>query len=384
MSFTFCFITVIVINAQKSETLYLRKNFKLIETFDFSQEIWYQLTFTKKSELFLVTKNQTANKWYYRKGNIKREFSPCVNSTYTVGVLTDDGNTLAVSCENYFIEIWDLVETKMISRFQVPKNKDSNSLRPYISNDGRRILIKFGGIGEFAELWNAVSGRKIATLTSEATECFCNRTVYYANGFSPDGKIVAVSFGGMTFLWDAETGKLLNRLIDEDVSFYGSKIMTHKYGVNSLIFNKSGKIIITASADGATSWNAETGELIQKFKQNPPREIYAVALSPDEKTIVTGGYSRNIRLWDFENGNLLWKSPDVKKTVKDLSFSPDGKKILSRTDNRFVIWDAATGKSLEQISFSEEVFPRVSPDWKLITLYNKKAKTIGLYEYLQK
>lgn len=185
----------------------------------------------------------------------------------------------------------------------------------------------------------------------------------------------------MTFLWDAETGALLNRLIDKEVYFEGRNIMTHKYGVTTFLFNKNGKIIITASADGATSWNSETGELIQRFGQSPAREIYSLALSPDEKTLVTGGYSRNVRLWDFQNGKLLWKSPNINNTVRSLSFSPDGKKILSRTDNRVIIWDASNGKSLEQIPFTEEIFPRFSPDWKLVTLYDKKTKKIGLYEY---
>lgn len=126
------FFTASVINAKENESAYFRENYKLIEIFDFTQEMWHQMTFTEKSELFLVTKNQATNKWYYRKGNRKKEFSPCVNSNYVVGVLNETGNRLAISCEDFFIEVWDLDETKIISRFQVLRNRDSNSLRPYI------------------------------------------------------------------------------------------------------------------------------------------------------------------------------------------------------------------------------------------------------------
>ncbi len=250
-----------------------------------------------------------------------------------------------------------------------------------MNNDGTRILLKFTGLGEFAELWDAVNEKKIATLTSEATKCSCNRTVYYANGFSPDGRTAVVSFGGMTFLWDAETGKLLNRLVDEEDSFYGYKIMTHGYGVEKLLFNHNGKTIITASADGVTSWNAGTGELIQRFKQDPPRSTYSLALSPDENILATGGYSRNIRLWDFKTGKLLWKSADIGKTVRELSFSPDGKKLSSMTSSKLTIWDVQTGKPLMQISVTDALFSNFSPDWRLVTWYDNKTKTMGLYEY---
>lgn len=381
----------IYIIGQKVQPRDLRENLKLIETFDFTQNERYQLTFTEKSDLFLITRNRLTKNWSYRKGNVKMDFTPCGDNKfspmdlYKVRTdLNDDGNIVTFTCDDFSVEVWNLDNAKKITRFQVQKPKGSESLHPYISNNGERILLKFSGLGEFAELWDAVNGKKIATLTSEVTSCQCNRTVYYANGFSSDSKIAVVSFGGMTFLWDAETGKLLNRLVDEEDSIYGRNIMTHGYGVSRLLFNKTGKIIITSSADGAKSWNSDTGELIHRFRQNPPREIHSLALSTDEKILATGGYSQNIRLWDFATGKLLWKSPDVNKTVRELSFSPDGKKIMSRTNSQLSIWEVATGKLLEQMSVTEEVFPNFSPNWRLVTWYDKKTKTMGLYEYLGK
>ncbi len=377
--------------AQKAKPRDLRENLKLIETFDFTHDERYQLTFTKKSELFLTTRNRLTKKWSYRKGNVKKDFTPCGDnkssqmSLYNIGTdFNYDANLFSFACEDFSVEIWDLDNAKRVSRFQVQKDKESSKLHPYLSYDGKRVLLKFTGLGEFAELWDAVNGKKIATLTSEATKCSCNRTVYYANGFSPDGRTAVVSFGGMTFLWDAETGKLLNRLVDEEGSLYGHNIMTHGYGVEELLFNHNGKIVITASADGATSWNAETGELMQRFRQDPPRSTYSLALSPDEKILATGGYSRNIRLWDFKIGKLLWKSPDIGKTVRELSFSPDGGKILSRTNSKLSIWEVATGKQLEQISVTETEFPGFSPDWRYVTMFDKKSNSMALYEYLGK
>ena len=181
--------------AQKIQPRDLRENLKLIETFDSTQDEIYQATFTKKSELFITTRNRLTNKWTYRKGNVKKNFAPCGDNKYTDMDFNNDGNILSISCEDFSVEVWNLNDAKRLARFQVQKAKDSDSFFPYISNDGKRILLKFSGVGEFAELWDAVNGKKIATLTSEATSCRCNRSVSLANGFSPDNKTVVVSFG---------------------------------------------------------------------------------------------------------------------------------------------------------------------------------------------
>lgn len=377
---TIAFMLPCVINAQKVDSLGFLNNTKLVETLDFSGKEWFQIIFNGNNELFLVTKDLTNGKWYYRRGNIERDFTPCVNSVYKIGILNNVGNLLAISCGDFTVELWDLDKGVKKSTLNVPKKWESNFILPYINNDGSRVLLKFGGLGEYSELWDGTNGKIIARLTSKATSCNCNRSVRFANGFSPNGKVVVVSFGGMTFLWNADNGKLLTRLVDNEIFFNGLNIMTHNYAVTSLLFNKEGNVLITSSSDGATAWDIETGKVLQKFKQSPSREIYSLALSPDENSLVTGGYSNNIRLWDLKSGKLLWKSSNVKRTIEELFFSPDGTKVLSRADDRVLLWEASTGKLLYQHSFADEIFPRFSPNWKQFTLYDKKTKKIGLYE----
>jgi WD40 repeat protein len=58
--------------------------------------------------------------------------------------------------------------------------------------------------------------------------------------------------------------------------------------------------------------------------------VTAVALSPNSKTLATGGTDRVIRLWDVETGKLratLWAvpSPDPDAAPTDwVAFTPDG------------------------------------------------------------
>ena len=61
-----------------------------------------------------------------------------------------------------------------------------------------------------------------------------------------------------------------------------------------------------------------------------PGEVYAVAFSPDGKTLATGGRDRVIRLWDVQTGELrvsLWAAPpsDPAGVPSDwTAFTPEG------------------------------------------------------------
>lgn len=78
--------------------------------------------------------------------------------------------------------------------------------------------------------------------------------------------------------------------------------------------------------------------------------VESVSFSPDGRMLVSGGRDRSIRLWDVSTGletQTLRKQEAGKiySSVLAVSFSPDGKTIAAGTEDNFVeLWDVSSGQ----------------------------------------
>jgi WD40 repeat protein len=85
--------------------------------------------------------------------------------------------------------------------------------------------------------------------------------------------------------------------------------------------------------------------------------VNTVALSPDEKTIASGGVDRVFRLWNAETRELVFTSPEQELPLTSISFSPDGELLATSTGNwqkwqqpgEVKLWKAASGEELASL-----------------------------------
>lgn len=90
-------------------------------------------------------------------------------------------------------------------------------------------------------------------------------------------------------------------------------------------------------------------EKVEIFPQTEGTDfITSIALSPDGKYLVTGGYDRTIRLWDIMSGREVRKFSGHQSAVNSVTFSKDGKFIVSGSSDETVrIWDVSNGKEFK-------------------------------------
>jgi WD40 repeat protein len=146
----------------------------------------------------------------------------------------------------------------------------------------------------------------------------------------------------------------------------------HKAKIKDLIVTSDGGHLISASDDKTIRiWKIEQNresislteerKILGQIGNGSEGKIYAIALSPDDKFLATGGYFTNysadggaIRIYDYQTGKLLQILKSHSNVVVGLSFSADGRYLVSGSgDNTVKLWEYTTGKfSLDQ-TFSE-------------------------------
>jgi WD40 repeat protein len=78
--------------------------------------------------------------------------------------------------------------------------------------------------------------------------------------------------------------------------------------------------------------------------------VTSVAFSPDGKQVVSGSNNRTVRLWDAVTGAALQTLKGHTNTVTSVAFSPDGKQVVSGSIDRMVrLWDAIIGAALQTL-----------------------------------
>ena len=147
------------------------------------------------------------------------------------------------------------------------------------SPDGKRVLTGSGD--KSAKLWDAETGQEIRT--------FRHTLGVHSVAFSSDGsRVLTASAGswgseGTVTLWDAETGQ---------------EIRTFGYGGGTLVaFSSDGKRVLTVSGGSAWLWDAESGRVIDTFPGTQP----PAAISPDGRWVLTSSGDETVRIWDISD-----------------------------------------------------------------------------------
>lgn len=272
------------------------------------------------------------------------------------------------------------------------------------SPDGRFILSADWNV---IKLWSAATGQELRTFKTKSS-----RSV----SFSPDGKRI-VTGSQPPKVWDVATGNVINEIetakltggqrstmsaafdhngtrivtyggILEEYDFMGKedlhvcdavtgeRIKSFKYGgtdgiLECVAFSKDGRLLLTGTsamlkATDVRIVDAVTGSVVKVLKGHGGG-VFSVCWSPDGKSAVSGGDDSTAILWDVASGNKnrIFKHADG---VRHVSFSLDGRFLLTGDGTDAILWDVKTGKQVRKFGgYGEKIISMaISPDSKSI------------------
>ena len=239
--------------------------------------------------------------------------------------ISPDGNRIAASGKGSTVKVWD---TATGAELMSLEGLFVTALNPSFSPDGKRIVS--GSYDGTIMVWDGENAKQLMTLKGHEGLC----SAY----FSPDGKRI-VSGGmdrtdGTLGIWDAETGVKLRTWC------------ANEGGLESHAISPNGKTIASGGRDGTIKlWDATTGielKVLRGHQGENAREI--VRFSSDDKRIVSGSADGRVRVWDTATGKALMTLSGHKAFVASVGFDPQGGRIVSGCgDGTVKVWDAQSG-----------------------------------------
>jgi WD40 repeat protein len=292
--------------------------------------------------------------------------APLVLKGHSGGINTitfsSNGERVLTGSDDNTARVWDAHTGLTVS---ILKGHDSAVRSADFSLDGKRAVTASKNI---MRLWDAATG-KLLLKRDEHTQDL------NVVSFSPRGSLlVSASDDGTVRFWDGETGELVGDLEDktaaensivepamrldamgpvepttESASIptngakkgegrQGKRNKAHEGSVVAAIFSSDGSRILTKSSTGqARLWNVENRAAIATLDR-----VSDIAFSGDGERIVTSSSDNIVRILDGHTARFLSEFQAVRGPTV-LSFSPNGKLVLTASGRIAQLWDAENG-----------------------------------------
>ena len=201
-----------------------------------------------------------------------------------------------------------------------PISEDQNGVATVAVVSGGKLVIGFRD-GKY-QLWDMRGPSRI--LTGDTSVLLQNIEI------SPSGEQFSISLGdGRVLVCDSQTGVTLQTL------------RGHSSRVWRASFSRDGRFVITCSFDNsARIWDAQTGRELQRLQMKS--WVGDASFNPDATRVVTACGDGSIRLWSVATGREVFILHKQKEPMFTVRFTPDGLWIVGGTiGGKLLMWNGS-------------------------------------------
>ncbi|WP_414541436.1 WD40 repeat domain-containing protein [Nostoc sp. CCY0012] len=261
-------------------------------------------------------------KIWQKNASLVKEFS-AHNDIADAVIFSLDGKTLATASADKTIKIWDSNNQQLI---KILTGHEDRVTSISFSHDGN--LLASGSADKTVKLWQVNNGKLLHSFIGHTDEVT-------SINFSSDANLLASgSVDNTVKLWDVN-GNLVKNLTN------------HTLAIASVKFSPDSKLLATASWDNTIKlWRVADGKLIHTLTGHTDG---VTSLSFNGQTLASGSADNTIKLWSIQDGTLLKTLLGHSGKVNSVSFSPDGKALVSGSDDAGVmVWNLDLDDLMQQ------------------------------------
>jgi WD40 repeat protein len=261
--------------------------------------------------------------------------------------ITPDGKTLVSIGNDNAVRVWDVAAGKLTKSLEGHASWIGSLL---VTPDGTRAITAGGD--SIIRIWDLKTGRQADVLEGHVQSV---RSL----AISADGRYL-VSGGGdkSCRLWDLTTRK--------EIKKFGEG----KEAIESVAIAPDGSRILAGNEYGTINvYDAKSGNSVAKFDKHGVAVVYAITVTKDGKTAISGARDKEIQVWEVATGKLLKTLSGHAEQVYQVVLSADEKQVLSASyDKTIRIWDLGSGKELKKYEGHSDGVQGVcySPDGRMI------------------
>ncbi len=139
---------------------------------------------------------------------------------------------------------------------------------------------------------------------------------------------------------------------------FAYNLQGHTSGIAAIAVTPDRQLAVSASTDrrirsfvpnsdrSLKVWNLSRGT--EKFTLRGHRKsVSTLAVTPDSRKAISGGYDTVVRVWDLQTGKGLYTIGGHERWINDLAVTPDNQLALSASGDRTLrVWEVESGEEL--------------------------------------